>query len=109
MKGDTALIQAFVIVVLFFVIFFGLAFILNMLLRRTWLMSFLYIFIMIIMVDNISTIEYFTEPTDAFSAAYTRLAGLKFFDYVVFIAGFAGTIVSGIVIKVLRKSGYQMF
>lgn len=64
---------------------------------------------MIIMVDNISTIEYFINPSDAFSTAYARIAGLKFFDYVVFIAGFAGTIVSGIVIKILRKSGYQMF
>lgn len=64
---------------------------------------------MIIMVDNISTIEYFIHPSDAFSAAYARLAGLKFFDYVVFIAGFAGTIVSGFVIKFLRKNGYQMF
>lgn len=61
------------------------------------------------MVDNISTIEYFINPSDAFSTAYARIAGLKFFDYVVFIAGFAGTIVSGIVIKILRKSGYQMF
>ncbi|MFD1039477.1 YuiB family protein [Virgibacillus byunsanensis] len=103
------MIQAFVVVILFFIIFFGLAFILNMLLRRTWLMSFLYIFIMIIMIDNISTIEYFTNPGEAFSNAYSRLVSIKLFDYIVFLVGFAGTIVSGFVIKFLRKSGYQMF
>ncbi|MUV39224.1 putative membrane protein YuiB [Lentibacillus sp. JNUCC-1] len=103
------MIQAFVEVILFFVMFFGLAFILNMLLRRTWLMSGLYIIIIIIMIDGVSTIEYFTNPKSTFSIAWDKLTGIGAFDYIVFLAGFIGTIVSGIVIKKLRKSGYQMF
>ncbi|HLR09499.1 MAG TPA: YuiB family protein [Bacillota bacterium] len=103
------MIQGFVEIILFFVIFFGLAFILNMLLRRTWLMSFLYIFIMIMMIDGISTIEYFTNPKEAFTTAWKRLISIGWFDYIVFLSGFIGTIVSGIVIRYLRKSGYRMF
>ncbi|WP_217589201.1 YuiB family protein [Lentibacillus saliphilus] len=103
------MIQAFVEVLLFFIMFFGLAFIFNMLLRRTWLMSFLYIFIIIMMIDGISTFTYVTSPKSAFSAAWERLSGIGTFDYIVFLSGLIGTIVSGIVIKRLRKSGYQMF
>ncbi|WP_163971547.1 YuiB family protein [Oceanobacillus halotolerans] len=103
------MIQAFVAVLLYFVIFFGLAFILNMLLRRTWLMAGFYIVIMVIIVDNISTMEYITSPGDAFPTAFERIINLSVFDYVAIGSGFLGTIVSGIVIKMLRKSGYQMF
>lgn len=103
------MIQGFVEIILFFVMFFGLAFILNMLLRRTWLMSVLYIFIMIIMIDGISTFEYFINPKEAFATAWMRLISIGLFDYIVFLSGFIGTVVSGFVIRYLRKSGYQMF
>ncbi|WP_373896270.1 YuiB family protein [Virgibacillus natechei] len=103
------MIQLVVSVLLYFVIFFGIAFILNMLLRRTWLMSFLYPIIVVMIVDNISTWEYFTNPGDAFSTALTRFTEITPVDVTILLSGFAGTIVSGIVIKILRKSGYQMF
>lgn len=103
------MIQLIVLVILFFVIFFGIAFILNMLLRRTWLMSFVYIIIVFFIVNNISITEYFTNPGNAFQAMFTNLMKITAVDIVIFIAGLLGTIVSGIVIKMLRKSGYQMF
>ncbi|MUK90021.1 hypothetical protein GMD78_16745 [Ornithinibacillus sp. L9] len=103
------MIQLIVSILLFFVIFFGIAFILNMLLRRTWLMAFIYPIIIIIIVDNIATTDYFTQPGEAFRAAFTKIASLTPVDYTILLAGFAGTIVSGFVIKYLRKNGYQMF
>lgn len=103
------MIQFVVSILLFFVIFFGLAFILNMLLRRTWLMAFIYPFIVLMIVDDISTTTYFSQPGESFATAFSRLTEITIADMSILIAGFAGTIVSGFVIKLLRKSGYQMF
>ncbi|WP_100013219.1 YuiB family protein [Lentibacillus sediminis] len=103
------MIQLVVSIILYFVIFFGIAFILNMLLRRTWLMAVLYPVIVIMIVDNISTWNYFTSPGEAFSAIGERLMSITAVDITILLSGFAGTILSGIVIKMLRKNGYQMF
>ncbi|TFJ92784.1 YuiB family protein [Lentibacillus salicampi] len=103
------MIQFVVSVILFFVIFFGLAFILNMLLRRTWLMAWIYPIIVLMIVDNISTTAYFTAPGESFATAFSRLTKITIADISILGAGFAGTIVSGFVIKFLRKNGYQMF
>ncbi|HLR67870.1 YuiB family protein [Virgibacillus alimentarius] len=103
------MIQLIVSILLFLVIFFGLAFILNMLLRRTWLMTLIYPIIVLMIVDNISTIEYFKNPAASFSTAFSNLMNVTLVDIIILISGFVGTIISGIVIKILRKSGYQMF
>lgn len=103
------MIQLVVSIVLYFVIFFGIAFILNMLLRTTWLMACIYPIIVLMIVDNISTVEYFINPGQAFSTAFSRLMEVTPVDITILTAGFVGTIVCGIVIKMLRKSGYQMF
>jgi|SRR5690625_308039 len=109
MEGDKALIQLIVSVLLYFVIFFGIAFILNMLLRRTWLMAFLYPFIISLIVGDSSIGEYFTSPSQAFSSTFNKMISLAAVDFIILLSGFIGTIVSGIVIKFLRRSGYQMF
>lgn len=80
-----------------------------MLLRQTWLMAFIYPIIILMIVDGISTIEYFKSPGTAFSTAFSKLIDLTAVDIIILSTGFVGTIVSGIVIKFLRKSGYQMF
>ncbi|HLR03675.1 MAG TPA: YuiB family protein [Virgibacillus sp.] len=103
------MIQLIVLIILFFVIFFGIAFILNMLLRRTWLMSFVYLVIVWFIVDKVSISEYFTHPGNAFRTGFSNLLNITPVDVVILGAGLLGTIVSGIVIKFLRKSGYQMF
>lgn len=103
------MVQLVVSLILYFVIFFGIAFILNMLLRKTWIMAFLYPIIILLVIDNLSTWEYITNPSGAFAALGEKLTSLTGLDIVILLSGFIGTIVAGIVIKLLRKSGYQMF
>ncbi|WP_085991481.1 YuiB family protein [Oceanobacillus senegalensis] len=103
------MIQLIVSILLYFVMFFGVAFIINMLIRKTWLMAVLYPFIVILMIDNLSTWEYIASPGQAFSSLGNILGNLTAYDIVLFVFGFLGTIVAGYVMKLLRRSGYQMF
>lgn len=104
-----SVIQLLLSVLLYFVIFFGLAFIINMLLRLTWFMSFVYPIFVLLIVDKIKTSEYFITPKEAFSTAFTNVMALGLGDIIILSSGFVGTIVAGFVMKWLRKSGYQMF
>lgn len=72
-------------------------------------MSFLYPIIMILIIDDLSTIQYFTSPIQSVSTAFTKLINITPVDMIILGSGFIGTIVSGFVIKWLRKNGYQMF
>lgn len=106
------MIQFIVAILLYFVIFFSIAFILNMLLRQLWLMAGIYPVIMIVLLTNDrndSVFDYFTGPKAAFGELFKQLGELGFVDITLFIVGFIGTIASGLVIKFLRRSGYQMF
>lgn len=80
-----------------------------MLLRRTWLMAVLYPFVISIIVGDSTVTEYFTTPKTAFASTAQKMISLPAVDIVILSSGLLGTIVSGIVIKMLRKSGYQMF
>src|SRR5690625_802811 len=108
-KEGILVIQLFVFILLFFVMFFGLSFILNMLLRRTWLMSFVYPVIVLLIVDDLSKVEYIKRPGYAIGTAFSNLMQVTFVDIIILASGLVGTLVSGVVIKFLRKSGYQMF
>lgn len=103
------MIQFVVSIMLYFVIFFGIAFILNMLLRRTWLMSILYPIVAIMIIDGIPAYDYFTNTSESFKLLGDTLAALKVADHVIMGAGLLGTIVSGITIRILRRNGYRMF
>lgn len=72
-------------------------------------MSWFYPLIVIMIIDNQSTWSYFTNPGEAINHAITRLVNITLVDIVILASGLVGTIVSGFVIKYLRKSGYQMF
>jgi hypothetical protein len=80
-----------------------------MLLRKTWIMSFIYPIIVILIVDDFAFSKYFTSTGWALSELGDRLIHLKMVDVVFLLVGLVGTIVSGIVIKTLRSRGYQMF
>lgn len=103
------MIQLIVSVLLYFVMFFGIAFILNMLLRQTWLMAFVYPVIVMLIISDHSFTQFFTSPGAAFSDVGSKLTTITIVDIIILSSGFIGTIVSGIVIKMLRKTGYQMF
>lgn len=94
---------------LFFVLFYGISFILNMILKMTWLMVGVYPFIVLLIVDGISTAEYFTNTSEAFSTLGERLVNLHPADMLMLGSGLVGTILAGMTIRYLRKAGYQMF
>ncbi|KGP70798.1 membrane protein [Pontibacillus yanchengensis Y32] len=103
------IIQAVVSVLLFFVLFFGISFLVNMLLRQTWLVAFIYPLIVIFIVDNIALADYFLSFTQSIQTALSHLVNLQVIDIVILSSGLAGAICSGIVIRMLRVRGYQMF
>ncbi|TCP26584.1 YuiB-like putative membrane protein [Scopulibacillus darangshiensis] len=101
--------QLIISMLLFMVLFFGIGFIINMLLKTSWVMAVCYPFIVIIMIDKLSTWEYVINPGESFSALGARLASLTSVDILVLAMGFIGAIIAGVVIKMLRVRGYQMF
>src|SRR5699024_11162057 len=82
-----------------FIMFFGIAFILNMLLRKTWLMAIVYPFIVILIISEHSFLQFFTGPGAAFADAWSKTLTLTIVDVIILSSGLVGTIVSGVVIK----------
>ncbi|UTH14409.1 YuiB family protein [Macrococcus equipercicus] len=105
----TALIQLIISVLLFFVLFFGIAFILNMLLKSTWIMAGFYPFVVCAIVDKISTADYFLKPKYAFQQLWHGITHLLPADIIMLSGGLIGALVAGFVIRGLRNSGYTMF
>ncbi|NRD76390.1 YuiB family protein [Bacillus sp. BRMEA1] len=96
-------------IVLFFVLFFGIGFILNMLLRMSWVMVTVYPIFVIFIIDKVPFSEYFTNTKAAFLDLGHRVVSLAAADIIILSSGLAGAITAGFTIKLLRKSGYQMF
>jgi len=72
-------------------------------------MAFVYLLIVLLIVNDVSISEYFTHPGDAFSTMFSSLLNITAVDVIILSSGLVGTVASGVVIKLLRKSGYQMF
>lgn len=94
---------------LFFVLFFGIGFLLNMLLRMSWIMAVIYPLITIFIIDQVRFIEYFTNSGEAFNELGQKITGLAMADILILCSGMAGALLAGVVIRLLRKKGYQMF
>lgn len=94
------LMQLLIETVLMLVLFFGLGFILNMLLKTTWLPIYLYIVLII------SVVVYWGWGS---GTLLTNLAEYKVVDYIPAASGLLGVIVSGYTIQALRKRGFKMF
>lgn len=92
--------QLLIVTVLMLVLFFGLGFILNMLLKTTWLPIYLY-FILIIGI-----IIYWGWGT---GTLLTNLAEYQVADYIPAVSGFFGVLISGYTIRALRQRGFKMF
>ena len=95
------MIQVAIIAVLMFVLMFGIGFILNMLLKTTWLPNYMYGLLVI------GLIVWFWSKDDG--SLWTTLAAFAIPDYVAFIGGLAGAWLSGVTIRTLRVKGYKMF
>lgn len=109
MNGDISIVQLVLSIIIFVIIFFGIGFLLNMLLRVTWLMTIIYPFVVILIIDKVRLIDYFLHPRMAFSQLAEKVVNLQFADITILVSGLIGSIISGLVIKWLRKQGYQMF
>ncbi|WP_209125593.1 YuiB family protein [Alkalihalobacillus sp. BA299] len=96
-------------ILLFLILFFGIGFLLNMILRSTWVMAIIYPIVVILIVDNVEFWDYFTAPIVSFQALGADLISLKPADFIILASGLLGAILSGIIIKLLRAKGYRMF
>ena len=91
------IIQEIVGAILFFVLLFGIGFILNMLIKTTWLPLWLWIFIGI----PLGVWHYWKPDTSVGSFLAVWLPSI--------VSSVAGAALSGWTIRKLRKSGYKMF
>lgn len=94
---------------LFCVLFFGIGFILNMLLRMTWLMAFIYPIIALLIISDAKFSEYFTNTSDSFSSLGYNIVHLAPADIMILLSGLLGAILSGLTMRILRAKGYRMF
>jgi purine-cytosine permease-like protein len=94
---------------LFLVLFFGIGFLLNMLLRMSWIMAIIYPIVCVFIIDEVRFIDYFRSPGSSFGALGDKITSLAVADILILASGLLGAILSGIVIKMLRNRGYQMF
>ena len=96
---------------LFFVLFFGIGFLLNMLLRMSWIMAIVYPIVCIWIIGNEQNglFDYIFSPIVSFRFLGEKVTSLGAADILILSTGFLGAIFSGIVIRMLRKRGYQMF
>lgn len=103
------LVQLFISMVLFLVLFFGIAFILNMVLKVTWMMVFIYPVIVLLFINETPLGQFFSSPGESFSALWESVTSMLLADYLLFGSGLVGIIIAGASIRYLRKSGYTMF
>ncbi len=96
-------------IVLFFVLFFGIGFLLNMLFRSTWIMVILFPIVAVLIVNELKLIQYFKQPAESLNQLGMNFTSLQSADIIILSSGLLGGIAAGIVIKTLRKKGYQMF
>ncbi|GFZ76581.1 hypothetical protein GCM10008018_22520 [Paenibacillus marchantiophytorum] len=101
-KGVHTLLQMVIATVLMMVLFFGIGFILNMLMKTTWfpLYAFLALVVGVVIYGSVGTASASFLSSDA---SFTIV------DIVPAIGGLAGAILSGSAIKALRIRGFKMF
>lgn len=72
-------------------------------------MAIVYPLIAIFIIDKYPLIDYFRNSGEAFRDLGQRISHLAVADVLILSSGLAGAILAGVVIKLLRKKGYQMF
>ncbi|MGM9929199.1 MAG: YuiB family protein [Bacillus sp. (in: firmicutes)] len=96
-------------IVLFFILFFGIGFLLNMLFRASWIMAILFPLIALYIINDAKLINYIQEPSATFGHLGGKLSALHAPDIIILSSGLIGAIGAGFTMKILRKKGYQMF
>lgn len=96
-------------IILFFILFFGIGFLLNMLFRSSWIMVILFPIIAIVIINKSRFIDYFRQPIESVKQLGINFSSLHSADIIILSSGLLGGVLAGIVIKLLRKKGYQMF
>lgn len=81
--------QLVISIPLFLFLAFGIGFLLNMLIKTTWLPLVMYGLLLIYL--------------------FIKMGHLLPVDYIVLSSGLGGAILSGVVIRTLRQKGYRMF
>ena len=103
------IVQLFISVLLYFVLFYGISFILNMILKMTWLMAYVYPVIVLWIIGRVSLFDYISEPGESFNILWQNIIGISVYEIIILGSGFIGIILAGMTIRYLRKAGYQMF
>lgn len=103
------LVQLFISVLLYFVLFYGISFILNMILKMTWIMAYVYPVIVLWIIGRVKLFDYIASPGESFSILWDNIIGISIYDVIILGSGFIGIILAGMTIRYLRKAGYQMF
>jgi hypothetical protein len=98
---DLNLIQLPIVFLLFFVLLFGIGFILNMLLKTTYFPLYAYIVVAL----PLAVYWYW----DGNVSVVHNLSAFQVPDYLTAVGGFVGAWLSGKTIHVLRTKGYRMF
>ena len=80
-----------------------------MILRATWVMVIVYPIVCMLIINKASMWDYFSKPKETFSSFGTSVSHLGQADVFILSTGLVGAALAGIVIKKLRKSGYQCF
>ncbi|MBJ6362269.1 YuiB family protein [Paenibacillus sp. GCM10012307] len=95
------MLQMIIAMMLFFVMMFGIGFILNMLMKTTWFP--VYLFVIVLLPIGI----YYTW--DDSLAFVDNLQAYTYVDIAPAVTALIGAFVSGYTIRALRRGGYKMF
>ncbi|WP_258171154.1 YuiB family protein [Paenibacillus sp. R14(2021)] len=101
MNSDVTILQLVIALVLFFVMMFGIGFILNMLLKTTFFPIYFFV---------IGVVPIFIWQTwDHTKTFGGNFSSFTFVDILPAIGALIGAYVSGATIRALRRGGYKMF
>lgn len=93
------MLQLIIATTLIFVLIFGIGFILNMMLKTTWLPIYAYVLLIIVLV-------YLNWDS---GTLLDNIGSYTIIDYIPAAGGLAGAVLSGIAIKTMRAKGYRMY
>ncbi|MGG1555611.1 MULTISPECIES: YuiB family protein [Paenibacillus] len=94
------MLQMIIATVLMMVLFFGIGFILNMLMKTTWFPLYAFIALMIgLVIYGMTGSSSFMSDSTSFTIV----------DIIPAIGGLVGAVLSGSAIKALRIRGFKMF